>query len=535
MNPFLQFRFLILFSVVAVNLFLAVLVYKSRVKSATNKIFLWLSVAVSLWLAVNYISIHPAFLSSSLLWIRLSIFLAMPVSTLFFLLAHTIPHDVLQFSKSRLVWLFLMSAFAMGLSASPYAFTDLDINNGTPSPVPGIGIAPFAILSTIFSAMAVYILIRKFRSSVNSEKKQMQSMMLGVFLLLFLVIATIFIPVVFFKINTFIVFLPVYSLIFLGFTGYAIVQHKLFSVKIIATKVFVAVLLIVLSSRIFVASTTEERLVELFVFLAVLSFGFLLIRGVIKEVEQREKMEILSRELAEANEELKKLDAAKSEFISLASHQLRAPLTVIRGYVSMVLEGILGKLEEKTGQALRNVLTATEQLIKLVADLLDLSRMESGKIRYEFVQNDLISVVEEVAREFIEVAAKREVSFSFQNTAGESLSFAFDKDKIREVVVNFIDNSIKYSKKTVAAKLEVIGDRVRFGVKDDGIGMTGEDRKKLFIKFSRSEEARKTNAEGMGIGLYFVKRVIEDHKGIVGAESEGLGKGSTFWFEIPRR
>ena len=142
--------------------------------------------------------------------------------------------------------------------------------------------------------------------------------------------------------------------------------------------------------------------------------------------------------------------------------------------------------------------------------------------------------MEEVIDKFRPNAQKRGLSIVFENKAGDALN-TFDRDKIREAAVNYLDNAIKYSASgtTIAVTLELRDGHIRLSIKDGGFGISQEDIPKLFGKFSRLNEARNIDPNGIGIGLYFVKRVVEDHGGKVGVYSEGAGKGSTFWFELP--
>ncbi|MBI2053534.1 MAG: HAMP domain-containing histidine kinase, partial [Candidatus Sungbacteria bacterium] len=188
-------------------------------------------------------------------------------------------------------------------------------------------------------------------------------------------------------------------------------------------------------------------------------------------------------------------------------------------------------------EVLEKVAFSTEQLVKLVAGLLDLSRIESGKIKYEMTEGDLAKVAGEVIDKFKQNAEKKGVAIVFENKAG-AVPFAFDHDKVREAVVNYLDNAVKYSEAgNIVVGLERVGAgagaMMRLSVKDTGIGIKLGDVEKLFAKFSRTEEAKRYDPAGMGIGLFFVKRIIADHGGSVGAVSEGIGKGSTFWFELP--
>ena len=323
--------------------------------------------------------------------------------------------------------------------------------------------------------------------------------------------------------------------VFIGILVYGIVRFKTFNIKIIGAQALVVALVGLIGAQFFYIQNPTNKILNAVAMTISVVFGYLLVRSVKREVEQREKLEVLTAQLEDANEELKKLDAAKSEFISIASHQLRAPMTVIKGYVSLILEGSIGKIESATRDALGKVSVATEHLIQLISDLLDLSRIESGKIKYTFAENDLVKEVEEVVQSYSNSSRQKGLDFKFQNLVGEMLKFSFDKDKIHEVVVNLIDNAVKYSKKGghIMVKLEKTGDKARYSVQDDGIGVKPEDRKKLFTKFARATNAQLADPGGMGIGLYFVKRVVEDHKGAVGVQSEGEGKGSTFWVELP--
>lgn len=253
-----------------------------------------------------------------------------------------------------------------------------------------------------------------------------------------------------------------------------------------------------------------------------------------------QELQVTNLKLAEANERLEEFDRLKSEFISMAGHQLRAPLTVIKGYISLVIEGTIdGEVSDKIKEALGKAMFSTEQLVKLISSLLDLSRIEAGKIRYEFKAGDFQAMALEVIDKFRQNAEKKGLALVFENKAGGLPPVTFDPDKMREVVVNLIDNAIKYSNEGEEVKIveERVagqdGERIRVSVKDSGLGVKSGDIVNLFAKFSRTEEAKARDPNGIGIGLYFVKRIVEDHGGAVGAFSEGVGKGSTFWIEIP--
>ncbi|MBI4225102.1 MAG: GAF domain-containing sensor histidine kinase [Candidatus Sungbacteria bacterium] len=258
------------------------------------------------------------------------------------------------------------------------------------------------------------------------------------------------------------------------------------------------------------------------------------------KAELYEQLRVMNDKLGEANARLKELDAQKSEFVSIAGHQLRTPLTVIKGYISLVQEGEFGapRKNKKLQNALQIVANSTDQLVKLVSDLLDLSRIESGKIHYEFKEADFVKMMQGIVTEYTPAAKKKGLKLVFENHAENLAPFLFDADKMREVAVNIIDNAMKYSKEGSISVMIEEADKdktLRFSVKDHGLGIKKEDIPKLFVKFNRLPEAKNLVVNGTGIGLYFAKRIVEDHGGRVGVESPGPGNGSTFWVEIPIR
>lgn len=524
----------ILAVVIAINILLLIEIFRQDWRSATNRSFATLILVMSLWLVAAHLSVTP---ETNLFWSRLTIFFATCMSMLFFLLSHTLPHRALQLRRKKLLSVLISTFFVMIITLSPLAFIKVEIIDGSLKLITGPGMLAFGLLTTFFSTAAIYILFRKMKKAYDIEKQQLRFVLIGIFTMLGLIILTVLLPVVLVGSDTFVIFMPLYTLIFLSMTTYAILKHHLFNIKIIATEAFVGVLLILLFSRIFIAISLINRVVDLFTFLVTTVFGILLIRSVLKEVEQREQLQVLTTELEAANVELKKLDQTKSEFISIASHQLRAPLTVIKGYISLIREGSYGKIAAIIEDALSKVAFSTEQLVKLVSDMLNLSRMESGKIRYEFKPTDFVSIVTRVIEEFKSTVEKKGLTLEFINELDGIFTLSLDPDKMREVVVNLVDNGIKYTPKgTITVRLEKTSQNsVRLSVRDEGIGIKPEDMGRLFTKFVRTEDARRTDPNGTGIGLYFLKRVVEDHGGKAGVESEGLGKGSTFFVELPMK
>ncbi|MBN1325574.1 GAF domain-containing protein [Candidatus Falkowbacteria bacterium] len=254
-----------------------------------------------------------------------------------------------------------------------------------------------------------------------------------------------------------------------------------------------------------------------------------------KHFAEHLKMEVdkATKELKVANIQLKKLDQAKSEFISIASHQLRTPLTAIKGYLSMVQQGDYGKIPAKFNAPIDRVLQSTERIIHLVEDLLNISRIESGRMQFDFALTDLNALAEDVYSELMVQAKKKNLQFEYIKPTKSISKLSLDQNKIREVIMNLTDNAIKYTPKGfVTMKLERLDDSVRFSVTDSGRGLEADEIPLLFQKFSRARGVQLIHTEGTGLGLYIAKNIIEKHNGRIWVESKGKDKGSTFYIEF---
>ncbi len=319
---------------------------------------------------------------------------------------------------------------------------------------------------------------------------------------------------------------------FTGVSIYTLMKFKLFNIKVIAAEIFTILMVMVLFLK-FASAQGGATITNGIALLFSVIFGVLLIRSVIQEVRNKEKIEELASKLKRSNEELTKLDQAKSEFISIASHQLRAPLTAIKGYISLLIEGSFGAVPEKAVEPLKRTFSSAQKLVALVSDLLNLSRIESGKIKYEFGEVALAESINDAVKELETVAQKAGVGIEFL-TANSNIKVNGDKSKLHEVFINLLDNAVKYSKGgSIKIKISDIIGKVLVSIADNGIGINPNEISKLFSKFGRTEESQKMRPDGMGIGLYFVKRIVEDHKGKIWVESGGIGKGSTFFVELP--
>ena len=247
----------------------------------------------------------------------------------------------------------------------------------------------------------------------------------------------------------------------------------------------------------------------------------------------QQRIDDATSELRKSNAQLQRLDEAKDEFISMASHQLRTPLTSIKGYIDMVLEGDAGEIDDMQRHLLSEAFSSSERMVHLINDFLNVSRLQTGKFIIEKVPTDMAKLVRQEV-DLLEVNAhQRQMTFDLK--LGKTIpKLVVDEGKIRQVVMNFLDNSLYYSHADTAivVSLKAKDGQLELTVKDTGIGVPEKEQMHLFTKFYRASNARRQRPDGTGVGLFLAKKVITAHGGRILFRSEE-GKGSTFGFVLP--
>jgi signal transduction histidine kinase len=258
-----------------------------------------------------------------------------------------------------------------------------------------------------------------------------------------------------------------------------------------------------------------------------------------EEIEQfnitlQEKVEDATKRLKRTNEKLRQMDETKDEFISMASHQLRTPLTSVKGYLSMVLEGDAGDIKPMQEKLLSQAFISSQRMVYLIADLLNVSRLRTGKFVIEATEANLAELVQGEVDQLLETAESRQLSLSYDKPADFPM-LMLDETKIRQVVMNFIDNAIYYTPAGGSIEVKVVDkpESVECVITDDGMGVPKDDQQHLFTKFYRAGNARKARPDGTGLGLFMAKKVIVAQGGAVIFKSKE-GHGSTFGFTFPK-
>ena len=252
------------------------------------------------------------------------------------------------------------------------------------------------------------------------------------------------------------------------------------------------------------------------------------------QIYQRSReLEVLSQQLQLSNQELAQLNNMKSKFLSMVVHDVRTPLASIRGFTELLQRKVPG---EKEGQYLKNIVSSTDQLGRLISDLTELAMIEAGKLKMEKTLIDFADVARDIVPAISINAQKRGVEFVVHDLP-EGIRMSGDKFRLSQVLMNLLNNAIKFTPpgKRVELLLRREGRLCCAYVRDSGIGVHPSEVKKIFGKFyqARYQKDEKLRRQGWGLGLSIATEIIRSHKGEIAATSPGLGKGATFYFKVP--
>ncbi len=513
-------------------------VYMSNKRSNTNISFAFLIYAAMIWIFSNLMTDISTNIDFIRLWSKVATIGPIFFSYFFYRMSLSFPKE--KYSKNTKLYeniLLIIIVILLLLVPTNFNVSDVYIGqNGLPEVVPGILYVASLVFFVYMIIWGIVNLFSGYSKLEALEKSQVQYISVGLAVSVFFgSITNAVLPIL--GISQFVNFGPYFLLIFVFMTSYAIIRFKMFDIKIIVTQLLVFSLWIFVLIRLLLDDTFQEKYIDAGLLVVLIVVGIFLIRSVIKEVSQRDKIQLLADDLQKANIRLTDLDRQKSEFVSFATHQLRAPLTAMKGYASLILEGDMGEVAKPAKEAIGRIFESTNTLASIVDDYLNVTRIELGSMKYAFETMDLKTMIEDVIAELkpnIDKAVNVKFTFEAQN-AGTDYRITADRDKLKQVIANLIDNSIKYTPKgsvKVALSMDRIKHKFIFTLKDTGIGIAAETLPHLFAKFSRAGNANRTNIKGTGLGLFVAKEIITAHHGSIRAESPGEGMGSTFTVEF---
>lgn len=531
-------------AVAAIGL-LGFVVFFSDRRSITNQTFLAFSLITSLWGVINYFDYVVASEEISLWLTRGVLFFAVWQAFFLFQLFYTFPNTKVSFSIAYKFLLVPLVVLTSLLTLSPLVFSSVTgfSESGVPLTEKGPGIIIFGLVAVGLVIGGLVNFALKTKKSSGIEKVQFRLVLAGALVMFLCIVALNFILPAFHNNFRFIPLGAVFILPFVIFTSYAIFKHHLLNIKVITTEVLTFILAIVSFVEVVIADNPTVLIFRSVVLALILAFGVLLIKSVRQEVELREKAEQLTKELAAANTKLEDLSRFKTQLLSLASHQIKSPMAAIKGFISIMLQGLYGPIEPKVRETLEKMKRSSDELIDLINSVLDLRKVEEGRMEYAFERVSLTAMTKGVIEEIQPLAMAK--GLKLESVLPEKEIFVqADKTKLKQVVQNLIDNSIKYTPTPSADSGQVgfvrvelkeesatRGTNIIFSVKDSGLGMSAELLPHLFGEFVRDERVKK-EIRGTGFGLYIAKSIIEAHGGTIWAESPGEGRGSTFFVRL---
>lgn len=316
---------------------------------------------------------------------------------------------------------------------------------------------------------------------------------------------------------------------------YIVIKYELINKRSFYAQALFGLILSINALEILFSHNSAERAYKMVMLAFLIIFSNILIKSYKEDIVQKEGLIKMRKKLESNNKKLKELDKAKDEFISIAAHQLRTPPTVIKGYLNLIKDDPSSHLAEQTKDSLTRALASNERLIELVEDILNISRIESGKMQYDFRSDQSIEKVIRELKDNFEIKARdRGIKIKLDFSNKKLPMIVMDSKRIKEVFANLLDNAIKYtSKGSINIKCFKEADNLRVEISDSGMGISKKEIGNLFNKFSRGSNAEDLSSGGIGLGIYVGRKIVEAHRGKMWAQSDGLEKGSTFFVVLP--
>jgi len=565
--------------IVLLSLFLGIKVYNAGKAERVNRSFGLFTIIFSIWIIFDFLAYQISLTGHQLLINRI-VFADIILLVLFLTwFVHIFPRSIFEVPKILkyliIAWTVLIVFLAL--------FTDkivksVSIESWGSNVITGDYFFVFVIYVSLLAIIPIVVLITKLIKFNDLEKKQIKYILYGIATLtIFNLLFNLLIPSIT-KNFEFARFGTYSAIFFVAFTAYAILKTHLFNLRIILTETAAVIIDVILAVQVFTSHSVLEALLRALLAILVYYGSYLLVKSVREEIKRREELQELSDELKIANQKLQAIDAMKTEFVSMASHELLTPISAIEGYLSMMLDEKMVKIDDpKAIEYMNRVYKSAKRLARLVADLLNVSRIEEGRLLVEKQDIELEETITSVINELKFKAEGAKVSLESEISDEAKVKVYADPDKIKEVIINLVGNSIKYSHEGGHVKVkagflpiaeilesvktmenicaeenkdvsgegsihsaihekyrEPVGDRqLVISVQDDGVGIEKCDVGRLFKKFSRVGDWSTQETPGTGLGLYISRSLVEMHHGRIWAESDGKDKGSTFCFSLP--
>ncbi len=429
-------------------------------------------------------------------------------------------------SFKKKVGIFSLLLPVVVLLPTKFALVSFDLSNCYREPIEGF-IATYYVylIEIIYAGWILFFAIKRYRKSTPDIKKQIIFITSGVVLFLLSFVSGNIIGS--FTENWTLAQIGLFSMpIFATFLAYTIVKFRTFNVKLIGAQALVWSLGFLVLGILFIRKIENVRLVGFATLALIIVVGYLLIKSVKKEIQQKE-------ELAQLNVYLENLLKQRESLVHLVTHKVKGSFTHSKYIFAGMLDGTFGEVAPELKKWAEKGLESDNVGINTVDLVLNAANMQKGLIKYEMKKTDLKDIVLKILSEKKAPAETAGLQLE-KEINGNEYYISGDVFWLKEAVNNLVENSLKYTKQgKITVSLEKKDKKILLTVKDTGIGITPEDKKNLFTEGGRGKDSVKINVDSTGYGLYSVKLIVEAHKGRVWAESEGSGKGSQFYVELP--
>ncbi len=510
---------------VATSVVLGFLILFADWRSRVNQLFALFALAVASWSYAYFswqIAVEP---QEALFWTHALMAGAIFIPFFYF-------HFVVRFLDSyREHRAFVWAGYLFALFFTVVNWSTLFITRVTELagfafwPIAGPLFLPFLVTWVLYAVYPVVLLSRRLRATTGVEQAQIRYILIGTAIGYAGGITNYFlwyaIPV-----------LPygnITASVYIIFVAYAILKHGLFSMKVVATEFIVFALWLFVFVRMLLAETSTEQFVDGGLLAVLLVVGTLLIRSVDREVEQRERIEKLAKELAETNER-------QTVLMHFVTHEVKGYLAKDEGAFAALLDGDFGTLPDGLRDFVTHALEEARSGARSVINILKASNQKKGTTEYKKEPFDFAALVADAVAKKQAAAARKGLTLELViDQAGSPYTYTGDKTEIGDHVLhNLIDNAINYTPKgSITVLLKKAYKNIVLTVKDTGVGITDEDKQRLFTEGGHGKDSQTINVHSTGYGLFITKNIVVAHGGTVRAESDGPGRGSTFIAEFP--
>lgn len=511
----------LLLLVVITTLGIGITVLFRQRRNPANLAFVFFTIGIALWALTNALFQLTTDHWFGVAYAVASYYAGLIIVVPFYSFSLNFPQPLPEQKQKRLTIMLWIYSLTWGAIIGVPGLTLKDVvYDPTGRLITGPGLYFYGLSIVIFLFGGLFHLWRKKYHANMVERRQIHLIFFGIlFSAVFGVVCNLVLPLLG---NYELVWLgPDFTLVLVVFMAYAIVKHHLFEIRIVATEVFAALLGMVLIIQLLQATSTFELGVRMIILLVYGFISWQLLKSVYEEIR--------------AKTALQELLQMKTDFLHMASHQLRTPLTAIRGMLLMLADGDYDhEPVEKQKQVQKNVLTSVERLNDVVNDLLQSAELENG-MAGELKPGTVVPLVEQCIQTLQPNFSHKQVKLLYQPPTQALPDIAMRADYLQQVFMNLIDNAEHYTPSggQVEVKLYQQDNQLIFETHDTGIGIEPTELEKIFDRFYRTDHAKSLRPHGTGLGLFIVQQIVEQHGGSIIVQSDGKDKGARFTVQLP--